>query len=359
MISHERCSANRALSSRSNIVSDSLKSKGMVLVKAMVLKEYGGPEVLRVQEIGRPEVGPEEILIEIAATAVNRADLLERQGLYPPPPPAPRYQIPGLECAGTVIATGERVIGFNIGDRAMALLPGGGYAEYVAVAEDMAWLVPEALNLTQAAAIPEVYLTAFDALWDKAELMPEDRVLIHAAAGGVGSAAVQLALAAGVQVAATVGSEKKRQFVSKLGAHRVINYRDQDFVAAIQHWTQGQGVQAVIDFVGQSYLQRNLQILAAGGTLVIVGTLSGAEAPVNLGQVLNRRLTIRGTALRSRQRYDKMRLVQTFARRTTADFNSGRLKPIIDRIIPWEQAGEAHRILATNQTIGKLVLKVR
>ncbi|PSR31991.1 MAG: NADPH quinone oxidoreductase [Sulfobacillus benefaciens] len=328
-------------------------------MKAIVLQEYGGPEVLRLQDIERPEVGSEEILIEIAATAVNRADLLERQGLYPPPPPAPRYQIPGLECAGTVVAKGERVIGFNIGDRVMALLPGGGYAQYVAVAEDMAWLVPEALDLTDAAAIPEVYLTAFDALWNKAELMPEDRVLIHAAAGGVGSAAVQLALAAGLQVAATVGNEEKRQFVGKLGAHLVINYRDQDFVEAIDQWTQGQGVQAVIDFVGQSYLSRNLQSLAAGGTLVIVGTLSGPEATINLGQILNRRLTIRGTALRSRPSYDKMRLVQTFARRTMVDFNTGRLKPIIDRIMPWEQAGEAHRILATNQTTGKLVLKVR
>lgn len=341
------------------MVPETRRNKEMWLMKAIVLQEYGGPEVLRLQDIERPEVGPEEVLIKIAATAVNRADLLERQGLYPPPPPAPRYQIPGLECAGTVVAKGERVIGFNIGDRAMALLPGGGYAEYVAVGEDMAWLVPEALDLTEAAAIPEVYLTAFDALWDKAELMPEDHVLIHAAAGGVGSAAVQLALAAGLQVAATVGNEEKRQFVGKLGAHLVINYRDQDFVEAIDQWTQGKGVQAVIDFVGQSYLSRNLQSLAAGGTLVIVGTLSGPEATVNLGQILSRRLTIRGTALRSRPRYDKMRLVQAFARRTMTDFNTGRLKPIIDRIMPWEQAGEAHRILATNQTTGKLVLKVR
>ncbi|MHB1952598.1 MAG: NAD(P)H-quinone oxidoreductase [Sulfobacillus sp.] len=327
-------------------------------MKAVVLEEFGGPEVLKLRDVETPEIGPEDILIRIAATAVNRADLLERQGLYPPPPPKPRYQIPGLECSGTVVAKGDRVIHFALGDRVMALLPGGGYAEYAAVPEDMAWLVPESLSLIEAAAVPEVFLTAFDALWDKAQLMPQDGVLIHAAAGGVGSAAVQLAVAAGLRVAATVGNKEKQQFVSSLGAHCTINYREQDFVAEVQQWSKGQGVKAVIDFVGQSYLARNLQCLAAGGTLVIVGTLSGAEAPVNLSQLLGRRLTIRGTALRSRPRYEKMRLIQTFAQRTAADFNTGRLKPVIDRTFELSDAGLAHQVMASNQTIGKIVLIV-
>ena len=248
---------------------------------------------------------------------------------------------------------------FNLGDKVLALLPGGGYAEFVSCPEDLAWMMPDRLTWAQAGAIPEVFLTAFDALWDKARLMPGDRVLIHAAAGGVGSAAVQLAARAGLRVAATAGTAQKVEFVKTLGAGLAVNYRESDFVQEVLEWSAGRGVHAVIDFIGQDYLARNLKSLASGGTLVVVGTLSGVEAPLDLREVLGRRLAIRGTALRSRPRPDKMRLVQTFAERTTGDFASGRLKPIIDRVLPLTEAAEAHRILASNQTLGKLVLAVR
>lgn len=328
-------------------------------MQAIVLEKFGGPEVLTMREVDSPKVGPDDIVIQVEATAVNRADLLERQGHYPPPDPKPRYQIPGLECAGVVVERGERVTRFNIGDKVLALLPGGGYAEFVTCPEDLAWMMPDGLTWAQAGAIPEVFLTAFDALWDKAHLMPGDRVLIHAAAGGVGSAAVQLASRAGLRVAATAGSTQKVEFVKTLGADLAVNYREGDFVQEILEWSGGRGVHAVIDFIGQDYLARNLKSLASGGTLVVVGTLSGIEAQLDLREVLGRRLTIRGTALRSRPRPDKMRLVQTFAERTTSDFVLGRLKPIIDRVLPLSQAAEAHRILASNQTMGKLVLAVK
>lgn len=328
-------------------------------MKAIVLERFGGPEVLTLRHIDQPTPGPDDVLIEVATTAVNRADLLERQGHYPPPDPKPRYQIPGLECAGVIVEKGERVTRFALGDKVLALLPGGGYAEYVTCPEDLAWKMPHSLTWPQAGAIPEVFLTAFDALWDKAGLMPGDRVLIHAAAGGVGSAAVQLAVRAGIQVAATAGSAPKVDFVRSLGADLTVNYHEQDFVAAVHEWSGGRGVHAVIDFVGKDYLTRNLKAMAAGGTLVVVGTLSGVEAPLDLREILGRRLTIRGTALRSRPRPDKMRLVQAFAERTTTDFITGRLRPIIDRVLPLTEVSEAHRILASNQTVGKVVLAVK
>lgn len=328
-------------------------------MKAIVLEKFGGPEVLTLRDVDAPKAGPDDIVIQVETTAVNRADLLERQGHYPPPDPKPRYQIPGLECAGIVVEKGDRVTKFSLGDKILALLPGGGYAEYVTCPEDLAWKMPQGLTWVEGGAIPEVFLTAFDALWDKAGLMPGGRVLIHAAAGGVGSAAVQLAVRAGLQVVATTGTAQKVAFVKTLGADLVVNYREQDFVQEVQEWSGGRGVHAVIDFIGKDYLTRNLKAMAAGGTLVVVGTLSGVDAPLDLREILGRRLTVRGTALRSRPRPDKMRLVQDFADRTTTDFVTGKLRPIIDRVLPLDQVSDAHRLLAGNQTMGKLVLAVK
>lgn len=326
------------------------------VLQAIVLQEFGGPEVLRLMEIPDPEPGPEDILVRVAATAVNRADLLERQGLYPPPGPAPAWQIPGLECAGTVERVGERVTRFAPGDRVMALLTGGGYAQKVAVAEQMAWMVPPSLDLVAAGGIPEVFLTAYDALFDKAGLTAGQRVVIHAGAGGVGSAALQLAAVAGLRVLTTVGSPAKAEAVRQWGPERIVRYREESWVAAAAQWTDGAGVDAVIDFIGADALGDNVSALAAGGVLVVVGTLSGATAPLNLGELLRRRLTVRGTVLRSRPVEDKMRLVRQFSARMAPGFASGRLKPVIDRVYPLEQAGAAHRYLATGHNIGKVLL---
>ncbi|POB11462.1 NAD(P)H-quinone oxidoreductase [Sulfobacillus sp. hq2] len=327
-------------------------------MEAIVLKEFGGPEVLRIFEVPLPECGPDDIVIRVRAAGVNRADLLERQGLYPPPPPRPEYQIPGLECAGEVVKTGSRVVRFREGDRVMALVSGGGYAQYVACPEDFAMPIPPGLSDIEAAAIPEAFLTAYDALFDKAQLAMGQSVLIHAGAGGVGSAAIQLAHVAGLHVVTTVGTEEKRQRVLALGAEVAVNYHDEVFEDVVGSWSNGQGVDAILDFVGQQYLTANMASLKTTGTIVVIGTLSGTDASIHLGQLLGRRLTVRGTALRSRPKYEKMRLIQTFQERTHAFFASGRLGAIIDRTFPLAQAAEAHRYLVTNQTIGKVILTV-
>lgn len=327
-------------------------------MRAVVLSQYGGPEVLKVSEAPDPVPGPEEIVIEVEAAGINRADLHQREGRYPPPPPAPPVEIPGLECAGRVVACGERVVEFRVGQRVAALLPGGGYAERVAVHQRLAWEVPSSQSWVEAGATPEAYLTAYDALFDKAGLGMGQRVVIHAAAGGVGSAAVQLATAAGVRVLATAGSDEKVAWIRQLGAEVGVNYRTQNFAEVVQEWTAGVGVDAVIDFVGGPYWQANCDSLKPGGTLVLVGTLGGAKADVKLGQLLQRRLTVRGTALRSRPLELKMALVQQFRQRVVPLLGS-RFNPRIDRVFWWEEVAEAHRYMETNQNMGKIALAIR
>ncbi|MBX5468068.1 MAG: NAD(P)H-quinone oxidoreductase [Firmicutes bacterium] len=327
-------------------------------MRAVVLDRYGGPEVLQIREVPDPVIGPDEILVAVEAAGINRADLHQREGRYPPPPPAPPVEIPGLECAGTVVATGPRVTEFRVGQRVAALLPGGGYAELVAVPHRMAWEVPATQNWAEAGATPEAFLTAYDALFDKAGLGLGQRVVVHAAAGGVGSAAVQLARAAGIRVLATVGTRAKAEWVKSLGAELVVNYREASFADAVQEWTGGRGVDAVLDFVGAPYWQANCQILKPGGTLVLIGTLGGTETAVALGQLLGRRLTVCGTALRSRPVEAKMTLVQTFRERVVPLLGPG-LGPRIDRVFWWEEAGEAHRYMEQNQNLGKIVLAIR
>lgn len=327
-------------------------------MRAVVLNEFGGPEVLRVSDAPKPVMGPDDILIKNYATALNRADLHEREGHYPPPKPAPKVEIPGLECAGEVAAVGERVVNFQVGQRVAALLPGGGYAEWVAAPERMAWEIPSNLSFAEAAAIPEVFLTAYDALFDKAGVQLGDWVIVHAAAGGVGSAAVQMAALAGAHVLATVGGPEKAAFVSQLGAERVVNYREASFAEAAAEWTEGAGVSAILDFVGQNYFNNNLKSLKVGGTLVVIGTLSGRETSVNLGHLLARRLTVRGTALRSRPLEAKMTLVQRFSQQMMPFFKTGRLRPVLDRVLPLQEVAEAHRYMERNQNRGKIVLEI-
>lgn len=330
----------------------------MLHMKAIVLEKFGGPEVLTLQNVPEPTCGPFDVIINVKATAVNRADLLERQGLYPPPGKKPRYQVPGLECAGVISKAGDQVTRFQPGDRVMALLSGGGYAEQVMVHEEMAWPIPSHLSFEQAAAIPEVFLTAYDALFNKAHLNMGQSVLIHAAAGGVGSAAVQLAHIAGIHIIATVGSPEKAVAVRKLGAQHVVNYREEAFAEVAKHWDFGPGVDAVIDFVGQDYLTDNVSVLRPGGCLVIVGTLSGTEASVNLGELLRRRLTIQGTALRSRTLGDKIHLVQDFVSRAMPWFKEGAMHPLVAKTFSLSDVGEAHRFMESNANIGKIVLRL-
>ncbi len=325
-------------------------------MQAIVLTEYGGPEVLRVSEVDDPVPGPEEVLIRVRAAGVNRADLLQREGRYPPPAPAPKVEIPGLECAGEVVAVGARVSLFKPGQRVAALVTGGAYAEKVAVHERLAWPVPAAMTWAEAAAVPEAFLTGYDALTEQAGLMAGQWVLIHAAAGGVGSAAVQLATWMGIHVVATVGSAEKAAWVRGLGADHVVDYRQQKFLEVVRARTPG--MDAVLDLVGQTYWDDNLQSLAPGGVLVVVGTLAGDRVEASLGMLLGRRLTVRGTALRSRPLELRLALVQRFIRRVLPTLVEGRLKPLVDTTFPLLEAGRAHAYMRENRVYGKIVLTV-
>lgn len=327
-------------------------------MRAVVLREFGGPEVLQFENVPVPTVGPDEVRIKVRATALNRADLAEREGHYPPPGKPPEYQIPGLECSGVVEAVGERVMDYAIGDEVMALLPGGGYAELVVVSERLVMPRPLPISVVQAAAIPEVFLTAFDALYFRGGARPGGRVLVHAGASGVGSAAIQLAHQVGIQVATTVGSQMKLEAVRAFGADLAINYRSEDFLQVVRDWSAGVGVDVVLDFIGKDYLADNLKALADDGTLVLIGALSGYQASINLGIVQARRLKIHGTALRSRPIENKMALVRAFTKEALPMMDSGRVKPVIDRTFSFAEIADAHRYMESNQNIGKIVIEV-
>ncbi len=323
-------------------------------MQAILLKGYGGPEVLALGTTADPVPGPEEILIAVRAAGINRADLLQREGRYPPPEPRPDQEILGLECAGIVEAVGDRVTDFALGQPVAALVTGGAYAEKVAVHQRMAFAVPPNLGWSEAAAIPEAFLTAYDALTDKAQIGAGDSVLIHAAAGGVGSAAVQLAHWMGASVVATVGSQEKAHLVRSLGADEAVVYREQRFAEVIA--ARGKGVDIILDFVGQAYWDDNISSLAPGGRLIIVGTLSGAVTDVNLGLLLQKRLTIRGTALRSRPLEDRMQLMQKFISHALPSLADGRLKPVVDVAFEFGQVAKAHEYLARDRARGKVLL---
>lgn len=323
-------------------------------MRAVVVKEFGGPEQLSITDLPNPQPGPGEVLIAVRATALNRADLLQRRGLYPPPPGA--TCVLGLECAGVVEALGPGVTTRKLGERVMALLPGGGYAEQVTVSERLAVPIPEGMSFTDAAAIPEAFLTAQEALFTLGDLRPGQRVLIHAAAGGVGSAAVQLARRAGARVAATTGSEAKCELARELGAELAINYREAAFGSACREAFGG--VDLVLDFVGGSYWEEHAKLLAEGGRLVVIGVLGGAKATVNLGQLLARRLQILGLVMRSRSLEDKTAITERFVAKSLPGFVSGELEPVLDRVFTLEEVRLAHERMEQNLNLGKIVLEV-
>jgi putative PIG3 family NAD(P)H quinone oxidoreductase len=325
-------------------------------MKAIVVTSPGGPEALEVADVPDPVVRPSSALIRIRATALNRADLLQRRGFYPPP--RGETDILGLECAGEVKAVGEGVSSLEVGQRVMALLPGGGYAEQVVIPEKMAIPIPAGMSFEEAAAIPEAFLTGREALFSLGRLRAADVVLIHAAAGGVGSAAVQLARQAGARIIATAGSAEKLGRVSELGAHTVVNYKTEDFAATAMATTEGRGVDVVLDFVGAAYWPKHAACLAVGGRCVVIGVLGGASAEVNLAQVLSRRYQILGLVMRSRDVGEKIAITQAFIRETLPLFASGALRPVIDRVMPLAEARKAHEHMESNSNFGKIVLTV-
>lgn len=325
-------------------------------MRAVVFDEPGGEDVLRVVDVPAPDLRAGALRIRVAATAVNRADLLQRQGLYPPPPGA--SPLLGLECAGTVAEVGEGVSGWKPGERVMALLAGGGYAEEVVVEAGCAMPVPDRLSLEEAAAVPEVFLTAYLNLFELGGLREEGAALVHGGGSGVGTASIQLARAAGARIFVTAGSEEKCRRCRELGADRAIGYRSEDFVEAVAEATGGRGVDVVLDAIGASYLARNLKCLAVDGRLVLIGLMGGHRAELSLAPLLARRLQVIGSTLRSRAAEDKARIVAGFRRRFGDDLAEGRVRPVIDRVLPLEQVAEAHRVMKASEHFGKIVLKV-
>jgi putative PIG3 family NAD(P)H quinone oxidoreductase len=325
-------------------------------VKAIVQDGPGDESVLRLGEVTAPELVPGALRIRVAATAVNRADLLQRRGLYPPPPGA--SPILGLECAGEVLEVGEGVAGWRAGERAMALLAGGGYAEEVVVDAGSAMRVPERLSLEEAAAVPEVFLTVFLNVFQLGALPEGGTALVHGGGSGIGTAAIQCVRAAGGRIVVTAGSEAKCRRCRELGADLAVNYRDGDFVAACRELTAGRGVDVVLDSIGAPYLARNLASLAVGGRIALIGLMGGARGEIDLGPLLVRRLQLIGSTLRARPADEKARIVAGFEARFGPALADGRIRPIVDRVLPLAEAAEAHRLVERSEHFGKVVLRV-
>ncbi len=325
-------------------------------MKAVLVDESGDERSLRLGEAPDPKLAPGELRIQVAATALNRADVLQRRGLYPPPPGA--SPILGLECAGTVSEVAPDVEGWRVGERAMALLAGGGYAEQVAVSAGSAMRVPERLSLEEAAAVPEVFLTAFLNLFQLGGLPEGGSALVHGGGSGVGTAAIQLVKEAGARILVTAGSRDKCERCRVLGADVAVDYREEDFLEAVRAATDARGVDVVLDSIGAPYLERNLKSLAVGGRLVLIGLMGGAKAELVLGILLARRLQILGSTLRSRPPRDKAEIVAAFEARFGPALREGRIRPVVDRVLPLAQASEAHRLMEASEHFGKIVLRV-
>jgi tumor protein p53-inducible protein 3 len=323
-------------------------------MKAIVVQEQAGEPVLRWQEVTDPEFGPDEVLVTVAATAVNRADLSQARGNYPPP--AGVTDILGLEMAGTIREVGENVPVWQAGDRVCALLPGGGYAELAAVHHQMLLPLPDHWSFAQGAAVPEVWYTAFVNLFLEGLLQAGETVLVHAGASGVGTAAIQLARAAGVKAIITAGSSEKVAACRELGAMAAINYKQQDFLTETMAATDGQGVDLILDPVGGSYLARNLQALRPFGRLVSIGLLGGREGEMDMGLLLRKRLRLIGSTLRNRPLSEKIEITRQFREQFWPLLVDGRLQPIIDTTFPLPQAQAAHQYVAQNRNTGKVVL---
>lgn len=324
-------------------------------MKAILVDESSGK--LFIGEADKPTIADDELLIHVKATALNRADLLQKRGLYPPPPGA--SDIIGLEMSGFVEEVGANVDGWQIGDRVCALLPGGGYAQYVSIPADLAIPIPDQLTYEEGAAIAEVFLTAYLNMVELGGLKEGDNVLIHAGASGVGTAAIQLAREIGAQSIVTAGSKEKLELCRSLGANIGINYKEGPFAPTVKEVTDGKGVNLILDFVGAPYWEQNIDSLATDGKLVIIGTMGGNKIKnVDLLKILFKRLQVIGTALRSQPVEKKAALTKAFKEFALPRFEDGRLKPVIDSVWDWREVNEAHEVMEQNKNKGKIILQV-
>lgn len=326
-------------------------------MRAAVITEPGGPGVFRVQEMDDPQPGLEDVLVDVKASALNRADLLQRAGNYPAPPGI-LSEVPGLEFSGVVVEAGERVIELSQGDKVFGLLGGGGYANRVVTHHRMAMPMPSNLNFVQAAAMPEVFFTAYDALFNHCELKMGESVLIHAVGSGVGTAALQLAHHAGAYVFGTAGSADKLAKATELGLDVGINYNEQDFAQIVKDKTGGAGVNVVLDMIGEPYWERNLASLSLKGRLVLVGLMGGDKVQTSLGALMPKRLRIHGTTLRARPLEEKIAITQQFQKHVLPLIADGRIVPVVDREFPLDQVIQAHEYMESNANFGKIILTI-
>ncbi|MGW1224489.1 NAD(P)H-quinone oxidoreductase [Streptomyces sp. NPDC001478] len=322
---------------------------------AITIPEPGGPEALVWTEVPDPVPGEGEVLVDVVSSAVNRADVLQRMGFYNPPPGASAY--PGLECAGRISAIGPGVVGWAVGDEVCALLAGGGYAEKVAVPAGQLLPVPAGLDLTLAAALPEVTATVWSNVFMVAHLRPAETLLVHGGSSGIGTMAIQLAKAVGARVAVTAGGPEKLARCAELGADVLIDYRNQDFVEEVRRATDGAGADVILDIMGAKYLDRNVQTLAVNGRLAIIGLQGGAVGELNLGALLNKRAAVTATSLRGRPLAEKTAIVAAVREHVWPLLADGVVKPIVDRTLPMTEAAEAHRVMESSAHIGKVLLR--
>ena len=325
-------------------------------MKAITFAKPGGPEVLGLGEVPDPVPNPHQLLVRVRASALNRADTMQRIGAYPPPPG--ESDILGLELAGEVEAVGSAVQGFGPGDRIFGLVGSGGYAEKAVIDARMAMPIPDGWSFSQAAAVPEVYFTAQETIFTLGGLQAGETILIHAGASGVGTAGIQMARETGARVLITAGSAEKIRRCIELGAEAGCNYKEQDFVEWVHGLTQGQGVDVIEDFIGAAYWDKNLRSLKIGGRLVLVGLMGGVKIETNLGLILSRRLQIFGSVLRSRTLEEKITITQRFRQHWLPLLIAGKIRPIIDTVFPLAQAAEAHRYMEDNRNFGKIMLEV-
>ncbi|MGZ4681968.1 MAG: NAD(P)H-quinone oxidoreductase [Acidimicrobiales bacterium] len=324
-------------------------------MRAVVLESYGEPDVLTIRDVPDPRPGPEEVVVDIVATALNRADLLQRRGFYPGPPM--EHEIPGMELSGTVREVGERVTLWSPGDEVMGIVGGGAYAEQIAVHERQLMRVPVAVGVADAAAIPEVWITAFDALVAQGGLTSGRTALVHAGGSGVGTAAIQIAKAYGAQVIVTASAGKIARCL-ELGADAAVDYAVDDYVAVTHELTGGRGADVVLDVIGGDYVERNIDAVAVQGRIILVGVMGGGVTSVNVGKLLPKRAAIIGTVLRGRPIEEKIAITRRFATELLPRFESGDVAPVIDRRYPLDAIAAAHQAMEANENVGKIVIDV-
>ena len=325
-------------------------------MKAVTITEPGDPDVLELQDVDDPSPGPGEVLVKVAASAVNRADIMQRRGFYDPPPGTSPF--PGLECSGTIAELGAGVSGWAVGDPVCALLTGGGYAELVAVPSGQLLPVPDGVDLVEAAGLPEVACTVWSNVFMTAGLQPGETLLVHGGSSGIGTMAIQLAKALGARVAVTAGSREKLDRCAELGADILVNYRVQDFVEIVQEATDGRGADVVLDNMGAKYLERNVDVLATNGRLVIIGMQGGRKAELDINKLMRKRAAVIGTTLRARPADEKAAIVASVREHVWPLVADGHVKPVIDSRFPMAEAAAAHERVEESLHVGKVLLVV-